>query len=420
MKRKILAITAVSAALVALAGCASDGGSSDQGDVQITYAHWGNQAEADTIASIIAAFEEAHPEIKVEDQWLQGDYEQQVRVAIAGGTGPTVFQLSDQSIRSFASTLQDVDVDPATYYADNISTTMKVGDAYKAVPFVAKPKVMAVNGAIFDDAGVARPSGDEPLSLDEFIRIAPQLTSGEGNEKTFGSARLWFEGFLSVNDTGLFNQDGTKCTIDDPATIETADIVIAAEQDGWAPTSADAEGQDMFDWLSIGRLAMQPDFGPWDIAKLAALQDADIELVPVPGGGEPLEINGLGIGTYADEQQTAAANTFLNFVSTNPAAQELLTNEESSLGVPVVDSALDAFRAVAPDLNLDAFVTAVSQRQSPAAVPNKGQILEDFWNGVNERTALGAGNEAPAVVFPELQPGCQEKLDELLAKEGSN
>lgn len=419
MKRKILAIAAVSAAVVALAGCSSSDEASD-GTVSISYAHWGNQAEADTIAGIIAEFEKVHPEIKVEDQWLQGDFEQQVRVGIAGGTGPTVFQVSDQSIRSFASTLQDVTVDPSAYYAENISNTMKVGDTYKAVPFVAKPKVMAINGAVFDAAGIPRPSADNPMTLDEFIAVGPKLTSGEGNDKTFGSARLWFEGLLSVNDAGFFNQDGTKCTIDYPTTIKTADIVVNAEKDGWAPTSADAEGQDMFDWLSIGRLGMQPDFGPWDISKLTALNDADIELVPVPGAGAPLEINGLGIGTYADEQQTKAATTFIDFVSTDPAAQDLLTTAASSLGVPVIDAAVDTFKAAAPNLNLEAFVAAVDQRVSPVAVPNKGQILQDFWNGVNERTALGSGSESPDTVFPDLQQGCQDKLDELLAAEGKN
>jgi multiple sugar transport system substrate-binding protein len=415
MNKKVLAFAAATATVLSLAACSSDSG--DSGVTQISFAHWGNQQEADTIAAMVDAFEDANPDIKVEDQWIQGDYEQQVRVAIAGGSGPTLFQISDSSIRGFATSLQPVEVDSSAYYEPTLADSMIVGGEHLAIPFVAKPKVMAINGAIFDAAGVERPSADTPMSVDEFVSLGKQLTSGEGDAKVYGSVRLWFQGFLTVNDTWFF--DGTECLIDDPATIATAEMVIDAETDGWAPTGADAEGQDMFDWLTIGRAAMQPDFGPWDIAKLAAL-DADIELVPVPGGGEPMEINGIGIGSYADEAETAAATTFAEFMGSDPAAQNLLTTTESSLGVPIIEASLDPFRAVAPDLNLEAFIISVSQSAVPPTVPNMGRTLESFWAGANERTRLGSGTESPSVVFPELQAGCQESLDELLAEEASN
>jgi len=417
MRKQALALVGASAILLSLVGC-SGGTSGGSKATEISYAHWGNQAEADTIATMVKAFEKAHPSITVDDQWLQGDYEAQVRTAIAGGKAPTVFQVSDQSVRSFATSLQDVEVTPSAYYNDNAANTMKVSKAYKAVPFVAKPKVLLYNGKLLDAAGVPRPSADTPMTTEQFVDAAKKLTSGSGAKKVFGSAPLWFEGFLSVNKTGFFNQAGTKCLLDSTKVIDTAKMVISAQKaDGYVPTPDEAQGQDMFQWLSTGRVAMQPDFGPWDIAKLAALGDPDINVAPDPGGGEPLEIDGLGITKDSKAAETKAATTFINFMSTSTQAQNLLTTKKSSLGVPVIEKSVESFKANAPDLNLAAFVTAVGQNASPVAVPNKGEILKSFWDTANAKTGLGSGSDDPATVFPTLQSGCQSSLDKLIKSE---
>jgi multiple sugar transport system substrate-binding protein len=194
-------------------------------------------------------------------------------------------------------------------------------------------------------------------------------------------------------------------------------VIASSGPAGFTPTHDDAQGQDMFQWLVDGRVAMQPDFGPWDIAKLAALKNPDINLVPDPSGGEPLEIDGLGISKTAKAPQTKAAKTFLDFMSTSTEAQNLLTSEKSSLGLPVIEKSQASFKANAPDLNLGAFITAVGQNTSARAVPNKDEILQSFWTAVNASTGLGTGNDDPATVFPTLQDGCQTALDKLIAAE---
>lgn len=415
MKRLIPAVAVTALAALALAGCSAAGSGTDTGKASITFAHWGSNSEAATIAAMIAAFEKANPDITVEDNWIQADYEQKLQVSIAGGQAPTVSQISNTSLASFAGAYLTAEVDPSTYYSANISDSMKVGGDYKAVPFVVKTKVMAVNGSVFDAAGVKRPSATEPMSVDEFADLAQKVTSGNPPTRLYGSARLWFDGFLTANGGGFFNADGTKCTIGSPEAIATAELVMRAQApDGFAPTAADADGQDMFDWLSIGRLAMQPDFGPWDIAKLVAAKDPNIYLAPVPGDGEPMEINGLGIAKDAPDAEVAAAKKFVNFMSTDSAAQELLTTSESSLGVPVIKSALPAFEAAAPDLALKNFVSAVDQSVVQPSVKGIIQLQTEFSNEFNARSTFGSGTESPDVVLPELQDACQASLDKQL------
>lgn len=421
MRKTTVAAVAALVAAGALAGCSGDqpgpGASGGTGTgatqpVTITFAHWGNNQEADTIKAMVAAFEDAHPEITVEVQWIQSDYEQRLQTAIAGGAAPTVAQISNTSLAGFASVFRPVDLDPDAYASENTAASMLIDGEYRAVPFVVKPKVMAVNTHVFDDAGVTPPPADEPISTDEFAALAQSVTSGEPPDKIYGSARLWYKGWLTAEGGTYYDATGTECTLDTPIAIKTAEDVIAAQApDGYAPTQLDAEGQDMFDWLSIGRLAMQPDFGPWDIAKLTALEDPGLVLVPVPGDGSPLEFNGLGIATSATDDEAAAAEVFATFMGTDPAAQSLLTTAESSLGVPVVEPAFQAFLDAAPDLNLQAFLDAVDQSQVLPTVAKDPQIGSAFDDLVYSRTALGAGNEDPAVVFADVDAACQKIID---------
>jgi ABC-type glycerol-3-phosphate transport system substrate-binding protein len=362
---------------------------------------------------MIKAFEKAHPKVTVKDNWIQSDYEQKLQVSIAGGQAPTVSQISNTSLAGFASSYADAKVDNSSYYAENIPNSMKVGGKYAATPFVVKTKVMAVNGKVFDAAGVPRPSDTKPMSIDEYTALAKQVTSGSGATKVFGSAPLWFDGFLTASGGGWFNNAGTKCTIGDSTSVSTAHLVLKAQAaDGFAPTPADTNGQDMFDWLSIGRLAMQPDFGPWDISKLVALNSKDIYLAPVPGKGEPMEIDGLGISKTATGAAKTAAQEFVSFMSTDPAAQNLLTTTSSSLGVPVIKGSVSTFEKAAPDLKLSNFVNAVSQSVVQPSVKNITQIQSAFWNDMNAKTAFGSGTQDPADVMPALQQTCQSSLSQ--------
>ncbi|MGW3353699.1 extracellular solute-binding protein [Nonomuraea rubra] len=412
--KALAAVTAVS--FLALAACAGtpDGGPADggSGTVTITYAFWGNNDEAATIKSMIAAFEKANPAIKVEPNWIQSDYEQKLQTSIAGGDAPTVAQISNTALPSFANAFAPVQVDHGVYYSPAVAKAGNVGGTDYAVPFVAKSKVMAINKAAFEAAGVAVPSGTVPMSTAEFVAAAKKLTSGSGAKKVYGSAPLWYDGWLVAEGGSYYSADGRTCTMGNTDGIRAAQTVVdSTKPDGFAPSSIDAQGQDMFQWFSDGKVAMLPDFGPWNIAKIAALDTSKFLIVPMPGKGEPMEVDSLGIAKSATEAEVAAAKTFATFMSTSPAAQNLLASTTSALGVPVVQGSLEAFRAIAPKVNLQAFTDAVTNAVTTAYVKDKVKIESTFSTDLNSRTAIGTGTEDPATVLPELQAQCQKMLD---------
>ncbi|UBU09075.1 extracellular solute-binding protein [Nonomuraea gerenzanensis] len=411
------ALTAVTvASFLALAACGGDPGADPatggQGIVTITYAFWGNNDEAATIKSMIAAFEKANPAVKVEANWIQSDYEQKLQTSIAGGDAPTVAQISNTALPSFANAFTPVEVDHGVYYSPAVAKAGNVGGTDYAVPFVAKSKVMAVNKAAFEAAGLAVPSGSAPMSTADFVAAARKLTSGSGEKKVYGSAPLWYDGWLVAEGGSYYSADGRTCTMGNADGIRAAQVVVdSTKPDGFAPSPADTQGQDMFQWFADGKVAMLPDFGPWNIAKLAALDTAKFLVVPMPGKGEPMEVDSLGISKSAEQAEASAARTFATFMSTSPAAQNLLASTTSALGVPVVQGSLESFKSIAPKVNLQAFVDAVTDAVTTAYVKDKVKIESTFSTDLNSRTAIGSGTEDPAAVLPELQAQCQQMLD---------
>ncbi|XVV15742.1 ABC transporter substrate-binding protein [Actinoplanes sp. CA-131856] len=405
MRRRVLIAAAVAGSL-ALTGCSSS--SSSDGETKnatISYAFWGSNDEAATIKAMIAKFEAANPTIKVEPNWIQSDYEQKLQTSIAGGDAPTVAQISNTALPSFANAFREVKVDKGTYYSDAVAEAGTVNGSDRAIPFVAKSKVMAVNKALLDAAGIKA----APASTADFVTDAKKLTNGK---KVYGSAPLWYDGWLIAEGGSYYSADGQSCTMGNADGIRAAQVVVdSVKPGGFAPNPIEAQGQDMFQWFADGKVAMLPDFGPWNIAKIAALDPAKFQIVPMPGKGEPMEVDSLGVSRDATDDEAAAAKTFTTYMSSNPEAQSLLASTTSALGVPVIEGSIESFKGVAPKVNLQAFVDAVKNAVKTPYVKDKVKIESTFSTALNSRTAIGTGKEDPAVVLPQLQAECQKQLD---------
>lgn len=412
MLRKTLAAAIAAGSLVSLAACSSGNGETGSNSSAISFAFWGDNAEAATIKSMISAFEKANPSIQVQPNWIQSDYEQKLQTSIAGGAAPTVAVISNTALPTFASAFKPVTVDTSVYYSPAVAKAGDVGGTNYAVPFVAKSKVMAIDRTSFQKAGLPVPSGSKPMSTQDFVTDAGKMTSGTGSGKIYGSAPLWYDGWLMADGGSYYSADGKQCTMGNAAGVRAAETVVnSVATNGFAPTSIAIQGQDMMQWLSQGKVGALPDFGPWNISKIAALDTSRFTIVPMPGLGEPMEVDSLGISKSANAAQTTAAQKFTTFMSSNPAAQNLMASKTSALGVPVVKSSLGAFKSVAPKVNLQAFVDAVTNAVTVPYVKNKVQIESTFSTALDSRTAIGTGHEDPAKVLPQLQAKCQSMLD---------
>ncbi|MGW7685755.1 ABC transporter substrate-binding protein [Kribbella sp. NPDC054772] len=413
MKKLLPTVPAVLALLLA-AGCATGNApasSTDNGSAEISFSFWGTNSEAASLKAIAAEFEKANPGTKVTTNWIQSDYEQKLQTSIAAGTQSTVMEISNTSLAGFAPSFAEQTVDPGKYVQPNISTAMKYQDKYYAMPFAAKPKVMAINTDAFKAAGVPLPDATKPLSLDEFKAISAKLSHGDGKARVYGSSNLWYRGWLTAAGGSYYNADASSCTFGDPTGVQTAQYVVDMQKNRYSPTSTDIQGQDQAQWFAAGRLATFSDFGPWTVADFAKISKPNWSLVPVPGKGFPMEVDGLGIAKNASGKQLETAKKFVEFASTQQAAQDQLIQGNTALGVPIIEASAPTLEKVLPaERNLAAFTSALKAGVVDVSVPKEAQISGDAEKGMTSYTALGTGKDDVAKVLPQLAEKCTQAL----------
>ncbi|TDC27899.1 extracellular solute-binding protein [Kribbella albertanoniae] len=401
-------------ALLLAAGCATTSqpaGNTGSDSADITFSFWGTNSEAASLKAIAAAFEQANPGTKVTTNWIQADYEQKIQTSIAGGTQSTVMEISNNSLAGFVPSFAEQQVDPAKYVQPNISSALQFEGKYYAMPFAAKPKVMAINVDAFKAAGVPLPSATTPLTLDEFRALAAKLSHGDGKARVFGSSNLWYRGWLTAAGGSYYNADATACTFGDETGVKAAQYVVDLQKERSAPTSTDVQGQDQAQWFAAGRLAMFSDFGPWTVADFAKISKPNWTLVPVPGKGFPMEVDGLAISKKATGKQLETAKKFVEFAGTQQAAQDLLIQGNTALGVPVIAASTATLEKVLPaDRNLAAFTTALKTGLVGPSVAREAQISGDAEKGMNSYTPLGTGKDDVAKVLPDLMAKCTAAL----------
>jgi len=415
MKLPNRVIPAMAAVLLA-AGCATGsppaattGGDSD--NAGISFSFWGTNSEAASLKAIAAAFEKANPGTKVTTNWIQADYEQKLQTSIAAGTQSTVMEISNTSLAGFAPSFAEQQVDPGRFVQPNISDSLKYDGKYYAMPFTAKPKVMAINVDAFKAAGLPLPSATTPLTLDEYQEIAAKLSHGEGKSRVYGASNLWFKGWLTAAGGGFYNADASACTFGDTQGLKTAQYVVDMQKNRYAPTSLDIQGQDQAQWFAAGRLGTFSDFGPWTIADFAKISKPNWTLVPVPGKGFPMEVGGLAISKRASGKQLETAKKFIEFASSNPDAQNQLIQGNTALGVPIIAESTGTLEKVLPaERNLAAFTTAMRTGLVSPSVPREAQISGDADKGITSYTPLGSGKDDVAKILPGLNDKCTAAL----------
>jgi multiple sugar transport system substrate-binding protein len=414
--RSRLTATAVLAATGALllAACGSSASSSGSGSSSgagITVDFWGSAPQDSTMNEILAVWNKAHPASPVTGTWVQNNYEEKVLSSIAGGAPPQVMEISNTSLAGFASSLLPLQASSAPYANKSvIDGGMYQGELY-ALPFQSDPKVMAINESLFKQAGVPLPSKTVPMTVSQFATLATRLSHGSGQQRVYGSADLWFDGFLAALGGGVYNSAGTSCTLDSNQARSALSLIIDSQTvSDFAPSYQAALGQDMTQWFDAGRLAMVPDTGPWDISNYTASKTS-WEFIPMPSQGEPLEIDNFGVLKSASGAQRQTAESFVRWMSTNPAAQDLLVQQGNTLGIPIIQSAITkAYSDLPAADNMGAFAVEAGIEPIWPSVGKDPQIESALSNVLSSDTAAGTGHDSVATALASAQQSCAQTL----------
>jgi len=310
--------------------------------VEITYAAW--VGEESILTPVIEEFEAANPNITVNlIVYPDADFSTTLAVTLAGQGDIDAFSIKDNELFSdlaFKGLTLPLDgyvkadkLDVAPY--GPLYDAAVVDGALQALPYRKAVWVLYYNKDIFDAAGVAYPSND--MTWDEFADLAEQVTSGEGNDKVWGTyVHSWVSCLVAP---GL--QTGSSVVDDDLSAFEDAlKIRIRLQDDGSAMPYAEqiATSAHYKELFIKGKVAMHY-MGDWHIQQLISAGeevafDWDIAPMPHPDGvsgntaiGNPTN---AGINSRTTKEKQDAAWEFISFLSGYEgqkilAAQRILT-----------------------------------------------------------------------------------------------
>jgi raffinose/stachyose/melibiose transport system substrate-binding protein len=279
--------------------------------------------------ALIAAFEEANPDIDVQrDVQAVDDMRPTIQTALNSGTGPDVFYYDTgpgfAGVLAEAGLIRPLDELYASGALDHIypwtrERTTFGGQTYgigHAVEFLA----VYYNKDIFDENGIA-----EPTTFEEFTAACETLKGAGVVPIAFGNAAGWpaFHNF-SLFANNMIPQDRLLAMIageeswDSPEVVEAIRAAfVEPSENGCYNPSANAVSYDDAVALFASGMAGMTLTGSWIIP---TVQDApfsvDFFFLPAPEGGQVMPPAGLSSGYFisASTEHPEEAERFLTFL----------------------------------------------------------------------------------------------------------
>ncbi len=342
MKRTVRTLFVALVAVLALAGTAA-------AQVQLTYWHGFTGPDLPVMESLIAEFNELHPDIQVSGEPIPwGNLFQQIEPAVAAGRAPDVMALNEDVITGFIlrgavaemtpEMLEAAGVEAERYFGPLWETGMVDGTVY-GVPIHSVMLVMYYNKDLFEAAGLD--PENPPATREEFMEAARALTQDSAGlhpgDEGFNASSLaqyavgipnpWMGGTIAyavaaqngVTFVGSADEQYAS-NFDSPEAQEAIQFLVdIGAEHGFGPTDA-TEGSEI-DAFRQGVAAMNFN-GVWMLSQyqeqpglnfgVAAFPQLGTERAATWGGSTHLV---LPRQRNADQAKVDAAMTFIGWMT---------------------------------------------------------------------------------------------------------
>jgi len=267
MKRTLLMLLSL-VMIVSVLGAQGTQEIKQSGPVTLKYAFWGNPDAIGVEQDIIKAFEEKHPDIKIEPI-VSGyaDYHTKLMTMIAGNMAPDVMRIDDYyfydfiklgAVESLSPFIQRDKIDLDLYPKMGIEEAIVDGQIY-GLPWGTAPLYMLLNLDVFEKSGVALPSLD--WTTKDFERIVRSFNPQK--DKVYGFAidtnylssvlpHIWSKGGT------LLSEDKSRYTGDSPEASSAIQMLADLYKEGYMPKDTINSGntEALRRWFSNGTIAM--------------------------------------------------------------------------------------------------------------------------------------------------------------------
>lgn len=312
------------------------------GKTKITFMGWGTDAEIATFETMIEQFEAVYTNVEVEYIVVaDNEFDTKLQSMIGAGQTPDVFYCNIDKMMKYAATGNLYDLteyvgNNEIFDADNVWDCLL--DLYRfdgnnqgSGSIYALPKDVSVfpvfyNVDLFEAAGVTPPTADAPWDWNNYLEAAKKLTTGEGDEKIYGTGAYSIESAVWSNGAEWVDQETlTEVQIDDPAFTEAlqwcADLRLVH---GVAPSASEAESLGDYDRFKQGKLAMIGS-GTWSLGDLWENCDFEWDVMNWPvspnTGKSEIWFGSAGLAVSSTTANPEAACNLAAYLSFNEDSQ---------------------------------------------------------------------------------------------------
>lgn len=427
MLKKILPLTVlvlfVMLALIGCSGTTTDDGpapaneSGEPGaEEQITLSVWAFEGETEFFDTLTANFEEKYPNIDVEITDLpEGEYTTKIDTALVAGEPPDIgyvyerkwlaaghFLPMNDTIDAFNINIDDYNPSAAALLCTYNDQTYCIGTYTGAV-------MLFYNKDIFDAAGVEYPSATVPITMDEYVIMAEQLTKeGDSLENSiWGSDAdipIWWQ-----DARNFFGEEGRMIEgyVNDEATVHSFEKVVELHENGLVIGGISAASLEGVDLLATGQLATSIID---NAIAIPMLENTDFRwgsaLVPIEQeGDEPFTAAWTdAYGVFSQSKHPEEALKFIAFLALE-GNQLRLENGDVPLNMNLYDEWANENEG-----RQEAVKVLEASSRTPLFVPGYWDVVDPLWDAFYG-DMLEDGRPAQEVL-DEYAPDMQDTLDQ--------
>lgn len=403
---------------------------SDQ--VKLTFMGWGTDAEIDTYRTMIADFEKAYPNVKVEYIVVaDNEFDTKLQSMIGAGSPPDVFYCMIDNFMKYTATgnllnLSEFVNSNEIFERDNVwdqiidlyrydGTMLGKGDVY-ALPKDVSVFPIFYNVDLFKKAGVVAPTKENPWDWNDYLAAARKLTTGSGESKVYGSGAYSLESAVWSNGAEFIDQETlSKVLIDEPAFVEAlqwmADLRLVHQV---VPTIAESGSLNDYDRFKQGKLAMV-GAGTWSLGDFWQNCDFTFDVMNWPvsprTGKSEIWFGSAGLSVSSKTKHPQEAFNLAAYLAFYEDSQR--TAYQKGQAIPMLkDMAYNEFATLDKDPAHKDVLFDVLMNHTRVASQSK-TFTQDWFAEFNANVAsVFDGSETARSFTQRMKPRLQALLDE--------
>ncbi|MCU9612682.1 extracellular solute-binding protein [Caldibacillus lycopersici] len=315
--------------------------------VTIKYANWnlGTEEENNIERQMIAAFEEAYPNIHVEiDQSIDSaDWNGSLSAAASAGKMPDVFAMSSLPLALSNDWVMDITSiaeadEEFAKVSETVQQSIKFNDKLVAVPFAQHMLGYYVNKDLFNEANLDYP--EYGASVEEFeaaIKGITDINAGVVGLMDANNIPDWYPAAVNP-DMGWFTYKDGSYSLNSTEFISAMNFAKELETNSYTYNSLTEDQKANFNaqdagqvWLN-GGIAIRWD-GTWANASYATEATFDFDFLGLPGGRTAITNDLLGISATTEHPEEVY--TFAKWMSFGKDGFFKRLEIADEMGIPV-------------------------------------------------------------------------------------